>query len=118
MRQATGPEAQDDILHYPLKEPEKYGRPLEGQTEEFKSCMACREMNITDCPKRCNPNLDGSGARQKRHRLLYIGVGTAKLDGSERQVVFAFRRKRSSKAVCRRWRTSSGRGTGSELQKI
>src|SRR6266851_9240540 len=28
VRQATGPEAQDDILHYPLKELEKYGRPV------------------------------------------------------------------------------------------
>jgi len=47
VRQATGPEAQDGILHYPPKELEKYGRPLNGQSEELKFFKASREVNIT-----------------------------------------------------------------------
>jgi hypothetical protein len=56
VRQATGPEAQEDILHYPLNGIAEYGRLLEDQPEQLKSRMARRDQKIYGGPKSTPPS--------------------------------------------------------------
>jgi hypothetical protein len=56
VRQATGPETQEDILHYPLNGIAEYGRLLEDQPEQLKSRMARRDPKFYGGPKSTPPS--------------------------------------------------------------
>jgi hypothetical protein len=56
VRQATGPEAQDDILHHPQNGFAEYGCLLEDQPEQLKSRMARRDPKIYVGPKSTPPS--------------------------------------------------------------
>src|SRR6266853_2648938 len=51
LRQATGPEAQEDILHHPLSGFAEDDRLLEDQPEQLKSRMATPGLKISGGPK-------------------------------------------------------------------
>src|SRR6266436_3084997 len=71
MRQATGPEAQADILHYPPKDLAEYGYLPVDRSKQLNSCVVSRQVNITGCPKNCNPGISRARIRNRSHPTLW-----------------------------------------------